>query len=88
MKALDAAMTFPNKEFPASKDSLDLQGARAQLHATLLLCHCRKSVQTSIQLQGYSVFLLSQQGCFYPFLSFVQLMTRLSQVFTTYPCTN
>ncbi len=69
-------MTF-NKEFPASKDSLDLRvQGRSYICHTSVMSHCPKSVQTSIQLQGVFCFLTT--GCF--ILSIVQLMTRLSQV--------
>ncbi|EAZ5844504.1 hypothetical protein CCR14_25725, partial [Salmonella enterica] len=70
-------MTF-NKEFPTSKDSLDLRvQGRSNICHTSVMSHCPKKASRPVfNLREYSVF--SHTGCF--ILSIVQLMTRLSQV--------
>ncbi|MCR3214414.1 hypothetical protein K0A69_23830, partial [Salmonella enterica subsp. enterica serovar Kentucky] len=63
--ALDA-MTF-NKEFPASKDSLDLRGqGRSYICHTSVMSHCPKKASRPVfNFREYSVF--SHNGLFYPF---------------------
>ncbi|EBA2901698.1 hypothetical protein ABD56_17705, partial [Salmonella enterica] len=70
-------MTF-NKEFPASKDSLDLRGqGRSYICHTSVMSHCPKKASRPVfNFREYSVF--SHNGLF--ILSIVQLITSLSQV--------
>lgn len=70
-------MTF-NKEFPASKDSLDLRvQGRSNICHTSVMSHCPKKRPDQYSTSGSILFSLTT-GCF--ILSIVQLITRLSQV--------
>ncbi|MCT6983693.1 hypothetical protein, partial [Salmonella enterica] len=79
------AMTF-NKEFPASKDSLDLRvQGRSNICHTSVMSHCpKKAPRPVFNFREYSVF--SHNGLFYPFYRSANDSPVTG--FTTYPCTN